>query len=143
MLPWSPLAGGWLSGRYRRGEARRTTSSRRQRLPARLRPVAAGEPAASSRRSTKLQELADEAGLSLAHLALAFVLEHPAVTSAIIGPRTMEHLESQLDVVKVSLAKDVLDRIDEIVPPGTTLNKADRGYAPPALADVALRRRTA
>ena len=55
----------------------------------------------------------------------------------------MEHLESQLDVVKVSLAKDVLDRIDEIVPPGTTINEADRGYAPPALADVALRRRSA
>ncbi len=81
----------------------------------------------------QLQDLADQAGVSLVHLALAFVLEHPAVTSAIIGPRTMEHLESQLDVVKVSLAQDVLDRIDEIVPPGTTINEADRGYAPPAL----------
>jgi aryl-alcohol dehydrogenase-like predicted oxidoreductase len=87
--------------------------------------------------------LADEAGISLIHLALGFVLEHPAVSSAIIGPRTMEQLESQLDVGKVSLSQDVLDRIDEIVPPGTTLNEADRGYAPPALTDVRLRRRSA
>ena len=128
VLPWSPLAGGWLSGRYRRGEASTTsragssasrpgTTPRSRRTPLKLEKV------------HQLQDLADEAGVSLVHLALAFVLEHPAVTSAIIGPRTMEHLESQLDVVKVSLSKDVLDRIDEIVPPGTTINEADRGYA--------------
>jgi hypothetical protein len=63
------------------------------------------------------------------------------VSSAIIGPRTLEQLESQLGVEKVVLAPDVLDRIDEIVPPGTTLNEADRGYAPPALVEPALRRR--
>ncbi|MCW2851014.1 MAG: putative oxidoreductase of the aldo/keto reductase family, partial [Nocardioides sp.] len=89
-----------------------------------------------------LQELADEAGLSLIHLALAFVLEHPAVSSAIIGPRTFEQLESQLGVEKVSLSQDVLDRIDEIVPPGTTINEADRGYAPPALTEARQRRRS-
>ena len=79
--------------------------------------------------------------MSLIHLALAFVLEHPAVSSAIIGPRTLEQLESQLGVEKVVLTPDVLDRIDEIVPPGTTINDADRGYAPPALVEPALRRR--
>ena len=81
--------------------------------------------------------------MSLIHLALAFVLEHPAVSSAIIGPRTLEQLESQLGAEKVSLSPDVLDEIDEIVPPGTTINDADRGYDPPALADPALRRRRA
>ena len=75
--------------------------------------------------------LAEEAGLSLIHLALAFVLNHPAVTAAIIGPRTMEHLESQLGAADVALPADVLDRIDEIVPPGTNLNPPDRGYEPP------------
>jgi aryl-alcohol dehydrogenase-like predicted oxidoreductase len=142
VLPWSPLAGGWLSGRYRRGEASSHESSRLQRQPARHDPSLA-ENALKLEAVHQLQDLADQAGVSLVHLALAFVLEHPAVTSAIIGPRTMEHLESQLDVVKVSLSRDVLDRIDEIVPPGTTINEADRGYAPPALTDAALRRRSA
>ena len=142
VLPWSPLAGGWLSGRYRRGEESTYTSSRLERQPARHDP-SLPENALKLEAVHQLQDLADQTGVSLVHLALAFVLEHPAVTSAIIGPRTMEHLESQLDVVKVSLSKDVLDRIDEIVPPGTTINEADRGYAPPALTDVALRRRSA
>ena len=73
--------------------------------------------------------------MSLIHLALGFVLSHPAVTSAIIGPRTMEHLESQLGAPPDGLPADLLDRIDEIVPPGTNLNPADRGYEPPALTD--------
>ncbi len=85
--------------------------------------------------------LAEESGLSLIHLAIAFVLRHPAVSSAIIGPRTMEQLESQLGAVDVDLSADVLDRIDEIVAPGTNFNSFDAGYTPPALADAALRRR--
>ena len=140
VLPWSPLAGGWLSGRHRRGqEAPESTRQRRQpgrhdpSLPENVRKLEAVH---------ALQDLADEAGLSLIHLALAFVLEHPAVSSAIIGPRTLEQLESQLGVEKVSLPADVLDRIDEIVAPWTTLNDADRGYAPPALVDASLRRRS-
>jgi aryl-alcohol dehydrogenase-like predicted oxidoreductase len=84
--------------------------------------------------------LAEEAGISLVHLALAFVLQHPAVTAPIIGPRTMEQLESQLGAVDVTLTVDVLDRIDEIVPPGVTLSESDRGYVPPALNDPFLRR---
>ena len=85
--------------------------------------------------------LAEEAGIPLIHLALAFVLRHPAVTAAIVGPRTMEHLESQVGAVDVRLDDAVLDRIDEIVPPGHTLNPADAGYTPPAVADASLRRR--
>ncbi len=89
----------------------------------------------------RLAGLAAEAGMSLIHLALGFVLSHPAVTSAIIGPRTMEHLESQIGAPVDGLPADLLDRIDEIVPPGTNLNPGDRGYEPPALTDAALRRR--
>ena len=80
-----------------------------------------------------LGALADEAGMSLIELALAFVLRHPAVTAAIIGPRTMEHLESQLRAADVELSDDVLDRIDEIVPPGVNVNPTDAGWDNPAL----------
>ena len=85
--------------------------------------------------------LAEDAGISLIHMALAFVMQHPAVTAPIIGPRTMEHLESQLGAMDVTLTTDVLDRIDEIVPPGTNLSADDGGYVPDALSDPHLRRR--
>ncbi|HUA95228.1 MAG TPA: aldo/keto reductase, partial [Acidimicrobiales bacterium] len=88
-----------------------------------------------------LAQLAEKAGLSLIHLALAFVLRHPAVTAPIIGPRTMEQLESQLGAADVVLDDDVLDAIDDIVPPGTTLNRTDDGWIPPSLGDARLRRR--
>ena len=74
-------------------------------------------------------------------IAIAFVIRHPAVTSAILGPRTMEHLETQLGAADVVLSDEILDAIDEIVPPGVTLHEADRGYDPPAIADPAQRRR--
>jgi aryl-alcohol dehydrogenase-like predicted oxidoreductase len=90
----------------------------------------------------QLGRLADEAGIPLVHLALAFVLQHPAVTSAIIGPRTMEHLESQLGAAEVVLDDGLLDRIDEIVPPGQNLNPGDAGWEPPALTSPAARRRS-
>jgi aryl-alcohol dehydrogenase-like predicted oxidoreductase len=73
-------------------------------------------------------------------MALAFVIRHPAVTSAIIGPRTMEHLESQLSAVDVTLSDDVLDKIDEIVPPGVNVNPVDGGWANPGLEPEARRR---
>jgi aryl-alcohol dehydrogenase-like predicted oxidoreductase len=85
--------------------------------------------------------LAEDAGLSLIHLALAFVLNHPAITAAILGPRTMEHFESQIGAADVKLATDVLDRIDKIVLPGTNINPADAGYSPPAITNPKLRRR--
>ena len=87
-----------------------------------------------------LAQVAEETGISLIHLALAFVIRHPAVTAAIIGPRTIEHLESQLGAADVELSADVLDRIDAIVPPGTTINPTDVGWQNPAL-DAAARRR--
>jgi aryl-alcohol dehydrogenase-like predicted oxidoreductase len=139
VIPWSPLAGGWLSGRYHAG-LDTPISRRADRFPARFDPALPAN-AAKLTAVEELAKLADEAGLSLIHLALAFVLQHPAVTSAIIGPRTLAHLESQLDAAKVTLSADVLDRIDEIVPPGTTLNPADAGYQPPSLTDPARRRR--
>jgi aryl-alcohol dehydrogenase-like predicted oxidoreductase len=79
--------------------------------------------------------------MSLIEMALGFVISHPAVTAAIIGPRTMEHLESQLPAMSRTLSADVLDRIDEIVPPGTNVNQNDTGWDPPWIADPAQRRR--
>jgi aryl-alcohol dehydrogenase-like predicted oxidoreductase len=87
-----------------------------------------------------LARLADEAGISLIHLALAFVIRHPAVTAAIIGPRTMEQLESQLGAEDAQLDTELLDRIDEIVAPGTTVNPTDAGWTNPTLAATARRR---
>jgi aryl-alcohol dehydrogenase-like predicted oxidoreductase len=140
VLPWSPLAGGWLSGRVK-ADGAHLPSSRAVRQPARHDP-SAPENARKAQAVLELAELADDAGLSLVHLALAFVLEHPAVTSAIIGPRTLEHLEGALGADKISLSPEVLDRIDEIVPPGVTINAADAGYEPPSITDATLRRRS-
>ncbi|NJP88213.1 aldo/keto reductase [Nonomuraea sp. FMUSA5-5] len=139
VLAWSPLAGGWLSGRYRE-DAELPRSRRAALLPARYdmeleanrRKLAAAE---------RLAVLAEQAGMSLVQLALQFVMRHPAVTSAIIGPRTIEHLDSHLRALDVRLTPDVLDAIDEIVPPGLTINPADTGWRPPELLDPALRRR--
>jgi aryl-alcohol dehydrogenase-like predicted oxidoreductase len=90
---------------------------------------------------TQLTKLADDAGLTLIELAIAFVLEHPAITSAIIGPRTMEHLESQFSTPDVQLESSLLDAIDALVPPGTNVNREDGGWIPSALTDSRLRRR--
>ncbi|HEY2576297.1 MAG TPA: aldo/keto reductase [Streptosporangiaceae bacterium] len=139
VIPWSPLAGGWLSGRYRK-DADLPASTRAGRIPQRFDMDLPGNQA-KLEAAEQLAILADEAGLSVVHLAIAFVINHPAVTSAIIGPRTMEHLESQLGAADVVLTRDVLNRIDEIVPPGTNLNRPDRGYEPPSLTKPGLRRR--
>ncbi|MBB3725078.1 aldo/keto reductase [Nonomuraea dietziae] len=138
-IVWSPLAGGWLSGRYRQG-AETPQSRRAARIPERY---DLSLPANQRKLEVveQLAVLAEEAGLTLIHLALAFTLRHPGVSSAIIGPRTMEHLEGQLGADEVKLSDDVLDRIDEIVPPGVTLNAGDSGWQPPALTDARLRRR--
>src|SRR5262245_44183972 len=123
VIPWSPLAGGYLTGRYRKGAE----------IPAGSR--LAGRPlddprqrAVHERRLDAVEELlkvAADAGVSLTHLAIAFVLEHPAVTAAIIGPRTMEQLEDLLAGADVRLDAEVLDRIDEVVPPGTSISGLD------------------
>jgi aryl-alcohol dehydrogenase-like predicted oxidoreductase len=139
VIPWSPLAGGWLSGRWRVG-AEDLTSRRAQRIPARY-DLDKPENQAKLVAADKLAVLAEGAGISLIHLALAFVINHPAVTAAIIGPRTAEHLTSQLGSADVVLTDDVLDEIDEIVPPGTNFSWADAGYVPPSIAQSWRRRR--
>jgi aryl-alcohol dehydrogenase-like predicted oxidoreductase len=142
VLPWSPLAGGWLSGAYRKG-GDIAPSRRANRLPQRY-DMSIPENQRKLDAADALGQLADEAGIPLVQLAIAFVLQHPAVTAPIIGPRTMEHLESQLPAADVKLTGDVLDRIDEIVPPGTNFSQFDAGYLAPAVLDpFARRRRTA
>jgi aryl-alcohol dehydrogenase-like predicted oxidoreductase len=138
VLPWSPLAGGWLSGAF--GEGKENTSRRSSRLPARY-DLSIPENQKKLEIVNELAKLADESHLTLIEMALAFVLEHPAVTSAIIGPRTLEHLESQLTAADIRLEPSVLDRIDELVPPGTNVNPGDAGYIPPSLTDSSTRRR--
>jgi len=138
VLPWSPLAGGWLSGRWRKG-ADDLTSRRSALIPQRY-DLSIPENQRKLDAADALAQLADETGISLIHLALAFVIRHPAVTSAIIGPRTIEHLESQLGATEVELSTDMLDRIDAIVPPGTTINPTDAGWQNPALEPAARRR---
>jgi aryl-alcohol dehydrogenase-like predicted oxidoreductase len=139
VITWGPLASGWLSGLYRL-DADLPSSRRSQRLPQRFDMSLPGN-RAKLEATDKLAKLAAEAGMSLIHLALGFVISHPAVTSAIIGPRTMEHLESQLGAPDNGLPAELLNRIDEIVPAGVNLNPADGSYVPPAIADQALRRR--
>jgi aryl-alcohol dehydrogenase-like predicted oxidoreductase len=140
VIPWSPLAGGWLTGKFRAG-GQQPSTSRGGRQPGRF-EIDAPENAAKLEAVEAFAQLAEQAGLSLIHLALAFVLEHPAVTAPIIGPRTFEQLEGQLDAAQVRLTPDVLNEIDKIVPPGVTLSARDQGYRPPALTDPARRRRT-
>jgi aryl-alcohol dehydrogenase-like predicted oxidoreductase len=139
VLSYSPLAGGWLSGRYRKDEQTGPESIARQRLANRF-DLALPENQRKLDAADQLAKLADDAGIDLIEMAIAFVLRHPAITSAIIGPRTMDHLESQLAAADVVLTDDVLDRIDEIVAPGVTLNPADNGWVSPSLQAAARRR---
>jgi len=142
VIPWSPLAGGWLSGRYGKGGDSPADSRRAQMLPSRYDMSIPGNQA-KLEAAQALGELAEEVGMPLIEMALAFVTTHPAVTAAIIGPRTMEQFEGQLPALERTLSADVLDRIDEIVPPGTNVNQADTGWDPPWLTDSSLRRRPA
>jgi aryl-alcohol dehydrogenase-like predicted oxidoreductase len=140
VIPWSPLAGGWLSGKYTQGGDSPASSRRSQMVPQRFDMSLPGNQRKLEAVSA-LAQLADEAGMSLIEMALAFVINHPAVTAAIIGPRTMEHLESQLGATEKRLSPEILDRIDEIVSPGVNVNPGDRGWDPPWLTDPSLRRR--
>jgi aryl-alcohol dehydrogenase-like predicted oxidoreductase len=137
VIPWSPLAGGWLSGRYRVDDV--PESRRAQMLPSRYDMSIPGNQR-KLEAADALARLAEEHGLTLIEMALAFVMRHPAVTAPIIGPRTMEHLESQLKAVDVELSDEILDKIDEIVPPGVNVNPADTGWVNPALEPSARRR---
>jgi aryl-alcohol dehydrogenase-like predicted oxidoreductase len=138
VLPWSPLAGGWLSGTF--GSGKDNSSRRADRIPSRYDMT---DPANQRKLAAvdALAKVAADAGISLLEMALAFVIQHPAISSAIIGPRTMEHLESQLAALDVTLTVEVLDQIDKIVPPGVNVNPIDGGWQPPELVDPGLRRR--
>ncbi|MBL1075783.1 aldo/keto reductase [Nocardia sp. 2] len=138
VLTWSPLASGWLSGAIRAG--RDIATSRSTFMPHRFDPTI---PSNQSKLAAveQLATLADSAGLTMIQLALAFVTAHPAVTSAIIGPRTIDHLHSQLAAADTTLSTDTLDAIDTIVAPGTDLAPSEKNDTPPALLDAALRRR--
>ncbi|MEV4842630.1 aldo/keto reductase [Micromonospora matsumotoense] len=138
VLAWSPLASGWLSGAVRAG--REISTHRADVLPQRFDLTIAANRARLDA-VEQLAKVADGAGLTLIQLALGFVTAHPAVTSAIIGPRTMDHLRSQLAAADTVLTADVLDAIDAIVAPGVDLAPDEKHDTPPALLDPALRRR--
>jgi aryl-alcohol dehydrogenase-like predicted oxidoreductase len=136
-LTYSPLAGGWLSGKWRRDNAPKPTSA--------ARPDARFDMStAANQRKLEIVDalgtIADDANLPLIDLAIAFVINHPGVTSAIIGPRTMEQLLSQLPASDVTLTAEILDKIDELVPPGVTLNPDDNSYGAAELTTRARRR---
>jgi aryl-alcohol dehydrogenase (NADP+) len=136
VLVWSPLCRGWLTGRYRRDAFDRSPQARATRNRERGGPVAAqfDESRPEIQRKLDLVEdlatIADRAGISMAHMAVAFTLAHPAVTSAIIGPRTIEQLEDLVKGADIRLDTDTLDAIDEVVPPGTLVDENDRGFDP-------------
>ena len=138
VLAWSPLASGWLSGAVRAGQP--VTTHRSVVVPERFDLTV---PANQARMDAveQLAKVADSAGLTMIQLALGFVTAHPGVTSAIIGPRTLDHLHSQLAAADTVLPPDVLDAIDEIVAPGVDLAPDEKIDTPPALLDPSLRRR--
>ena len=139
VIPWSPLAGGWLSGKWRL-EGGENTSRRARLVPDRYDLSVPGNQR-KLEAADALANIADKAGVTLVNMAVAWVINHPAVTSAIIGPRTMEQLETQLGAADVRLSDEILDAIDEVVPPGTNFTWADAGYAPPSIASAWRRRR--
>jgi len=135
VIVWSPMAGGWLTGKYNRADT----------PPADSRAVQQADHFDSGNTAKRtavdaLAAIADQAGIPLAHMALAWTWHHPAVTSALVGIRTPAQLEDALGAGDVSLSADVLDAIDAVVAPGTDLNPADRGFTPPGLAVDARRR---
>ncbi len=135
-MVWSPLAKGMLTGRYRKG----------QKLPDSLRAKYMPRQMSDERNLDAVEQLiplAAEAGMSLTHMAMAFVMTHPGVTSAILGPRTMQHLDDLLAGAEVRLTDEVLDRIDQIAPPGSDVGLNEAAYNPPAILKADLRRRPA
>jgi aryl-alcohol dehydrogenase-like predicted oxidoreductase len=143
VLAWSPLAGGWLTGKYRAGRGMPPGSRGEQGLMPFMVPRFDLSLPGNQRKlelMDVLEGVAETAGVALAHLALAFALHHPAVTSVILGPRTPEQLRELLAGADVRLDPETLDAVDALVRPGTTLNPADRGWTPPWIAARARRR---
>jgi aryl-alcohol dehydrogenase-like predicted oxidoreductase len=146
VIVWSPLARGWLTGKYRRGEepppeSRAARSLQRGGWVAKVFDLSRPANQRKLDLVEDLQVVAEKAGVSLTHMAIAFTLAHPAVTSAIIGPRTMDQLEDLLAGADLRLDEATLDAIDEIVQPGTVLEDADRGWDAPWMEREARRRR--
>ncbi|MGH2723429.1 MAG: aldo/keto reductase [Actinomycetota bacterium] len=146
VIVWSPLAGGWLAGKYRRGEdapadSRMVRFRGRPGRPQQRFDLDRPEVQRKLEAVEALAPIADKAGLPLAHLAVAFTLAHPSVTSAIVGPRTMDQLQDLLAGADVRLDDETLDAIDEVVRPGHTIDPADRGWEPKWLQDPSARRR--
>ncbi|WP_043723754.1 aldo/keto reductase [Kutzneria sp. 744] len=140
VLVWSPLAGGWLSGKYRGGVDMST--GRAAFLPTMFDPTLP-ENKRKIEAVEELAKIAADVGVSLTHLAMAFSIAHPGVTSAIIGPRTREHLDDLVAGADLVLDDETLDRIDAVVAPGTAINAADSFYTPREISETALRRRPA
>jgi aryl-alcohol dehydrogenase-like predicted oxidoreductase len=139
VLTYSPLGGGWLSGRWRKDNAATPTSA--------ARPKARFDMTSEANQRKldiveTLAQMAGQEGMTLIDLAIAFAINHPAVTAAIIGPRTMDQLESRLSGAEVILSADILDRIDELVAPGATINPDDNSYGEAELVAAARRRNT-
>jgi aryl-alcohol dehydrogenase-like predicted oxidoreductase len=135
-LVWSPLAKGMLTGRYRKGQPL-PDSLRAKAFPVQM----ADDPNLDA--VERLIPIAEAAGLSLTHMAMAFVMAHPGVTSAILGPRTMQQLEDLLAGADIALSDEILDQIDEVVAPGADSGPMGAVYAPPAVTQASLRRRPA
>jgi len=142
-LVWSPLSGGWLSGKWRKDSDATETHRSTMMGGAMAARYDLSDPVNQRKldAADALAVLAEENDISLVQLAIAFTIRHPGVTSAIIGPRTMDQLTSQLPAVELELSDEVLDAIDAIVPPGTNIRADDAGYAPPWLTDASQRRR--
>jgi aryl-alcohol dehydrogenase-like predicted oxidoreductase len=138
VLSYGPLAAGWLSGKYRLG-ATQPASARAELIPGRF-DVTSERNQRKLAAADALAALAEDNGLTLVELSIAFALNHPAISSVIIGPRTQEHLETYLKASTVQLSDAVLDRIDEIVDPGTQFHDRDTGRDTPSLQPAALRR---
>jgi aryl-alcohol dehydrogenase-like predicted oxidoreductase len=141
VLTWSPLAWGFLSGKYRLGQDANLSAGRPALAPHRFDPALPAN-AAKYEAVERFAELAADLGCTLPQLAVAFTSAHPAVTSVIIGPRTMQQLQDLLSGASLALDDQALDRIDQIVPPGTNLYRPDSVWTPPALTSPALRRRS-
>ena len=127
VITWSPLDGGWLTGKYRSPQdiTEKSRIAAMQRMRGNTYDPESETNLHKFRLVEALSKLAADAGLSLAHMAIAFTQEHPAVTSTIIGPRTMDQLEDLLACADLRLTKDILDEIDRLVPPGTSVNGVD------------------
>ena len=139
VIAWSPLNGGWLTGKYRKDQdAPEGSRAKKARIPERFDMSLRGNQR-KLELVDELDRLATDAGISVTQLALAWVLQHPAITSAIIGPRTMEQLQGILGADEQKLDSGILDHIDELVPPGTNLNPSDSGYANPHVTPGARR----